>query len=135
MAQTKRKTKHRGNAAGMVESRGRTGRKPTAAEKAGPVRGSAGAKAQGKPNRLDQPPTWRSAFLRSMAAAVIMLLIAIVMIKKPQEAVAIFPIVLVLYVPLSYYTDLWLYRRRQRQKAAKAAALKAAKAAEKAPAE
>ena len=35
MAQTKRKrqTKHRGNAAGVVESRGRTGRKPTAAEK------------------------------------------------------------------------------------------------------
>ena len=33
MAQTKRKTKHRGNAAGVVESRGRTGRKPTAEEK------------------------------------------------------------------------------------------------------
>ena len=35
MAQTKRKrqTKHRGNAAGVVESRGRTGRKPTEAEK------------------------------------------------------------------------------------------------------
>jgi hypothetical protein len=33
MAQTKRKrrTKHRGNAAGTIESRGRTGRKPTAA--------------------------------------------------------------------------------------------------------
>ena len=38
MAQTRRKrrTKHRGNAAGVVESRGRTGRKPTAAEKTGP---------------------------------------------------------------------------------------------------
>ena len=37
MAQTRRKrqTKHRGNAAGFVESRGRTGRKPTAAEKSG----------------------------------------------------------------------------------------------------
>ena len=37
MAQTRRKrqTKHRGNAAGVVESRGRTGRKPTAAEKSG----------------------------------------------------------------------------------------------------
>ena len=37
MAQTKRKrqTKHRGNAAGVVEARGRTGRKPTAAEKGG----------------------------------------------------------------------------------------------------
>ncbi len=134
MAQTKRKTKHRGNAAGMVESRGRTGRKPTAAEKSGAARGSTSAKAV-KPNRLDQPPTWKSAFLRSMAAAVIMLLIAILMIKKPQEAIAIFPIVLVLYVPISYYTDLWLYRRRQRQKAAKAAARNAARAAERTPAE
>ena len=37
MAQTKRKrqTKHRGNAAGVIETRGRTGRKPTAAEKSG----------------------------------------------------------------------------------------------------
>lgn len=135
MAQTKRKTKHRGNAAGMVESRGRTGRRPTAQEKSGPVRGGAKRPNEPKPNRLDQPPTWRSAFLRSMAAAVIMLLIAIVLIKKPNEAVAIFPVVLILYVPISYYTDLWLYKRRQRQKVAKAAAEKAARAAEKAPAE
>lgn len=135
MAQTKRKTKHRGNAAGMIESRGRTGRRPTAEEKSGPVRGGAKRPNEAKPNRLDQPPTWRSAFLRSMAAAVIMLLIAIVLIKKPNEAVAIFPVVLILYVPISYYTDLWLYKRRQRQKVAKAAAEKAARAAEKAPAE
>ena len=35
MAQTRkrRQTKHRGNAAGMVEARGRTGRKPTDAER------------------------------------------------------------------------------------------------------
>lgn len=135
MAQTKRKTKHRGNAAGMIESRGRTGRRPTAEEKSGPVRGGAKHPNEAKPNRLDQPPTWRSAFLRSMAAAVIMLLIALVLIKKPNEAIGIFPVVLILYVPISYYTDLWLYKRRQRQKIAKAAAEKAARAAEKAPAE
>ena len=46
MAQTRRKrqTKHRGNAAGMVESRGRTGRKPTAAEKSGNAAEAARAK-------------------------------------------------------------------------------------------
>lgn len=135
MAQTKRKTKHRGNAAGMVESRGRTGRRPTAEEKAGPVRAGAKRPGEAKPNRLDQPPTWRSAVLRSMAAAVVMLLLAIVLTKKPNEAVAIFPVVLVLYIPISYYTDLWLYKRRQRQKLARAAAEKAARAAEKASAE
>lgn len=135
MAQTKRKTKHRGNAAGMVESRGRTGRRPTAEEKAGPIRAGSKRAAGVKVNRLDQPPTWRSAILRSMAAAVVMLLLAIVLTKKPNEAVAIFPIVLVLYVPISYYTDLWLYKRRQRQKLARAAAEKAARAAERASAE
>ncbi len=136
MPQTKRrrKTKHRGNAAGIVEARGRTGRRPTSAEKSGATRGSSNAPAA-KGNRLDNPPTWRSAFLRSMAAAVIMLLLAILLTKKPNEAVAIFPIVLIFYVPVSYYTDLWLYRRRQRQKSAKAAAEKAARAAERASAE
>jgi hypothetical protein len=41
MAQTRRKrqTKHRGNAAGVVESRGRTGRKPTPGEKSGDAGG------------------------------------------------------------------------------------------------
>lgn len=120
MAQTKRKrqTKHRGNAAGVVESRGRTGRKPTAAEKSPEGRANAKAKAtQGEGNRYDRPPTWSGAFYRAMAAAVLMLLVSLFLLKKPGQAIAIFPAVLLLYVPISYYTDQWLYRRRQRNKA------------------
>jgi hypothetical protein len=119
MAPTKRKrqTKHRGNAAGFVESRGRTGRKPTAEEKSGRM-------PDGKPRekripRQDRPPTWIGAFYRAMVAAVLMLLISLLLIKKSDEAIALFPIVLVLYVPISYYTDLWMYRRRMRAKAKK----------------
>jgi hypothetical protein len=118
MAQTKRKrqTKHRGNAAGVVESRGRTGRKPTTAEKTGKGGGSGARK--GKPlSRLEQAPTWRGAFYRAMAAAVLMLLISILLLKKPNEAIALFPIVLIGYVPISYYTDSWLYKRRMASKA------------------
>lgn len=117
MPQTKRrrKTKHRGNAAGIIEARGRTGRKPTAGEKKG------GSRARGQSpvtkNRLDKPPTWKGAFYRSLAAAGIMLVI-ILLLKQPAKSIVLFPIVLLLYVPVSYYTDLWLYRRRQRQKAA-----------------
>jgi hypothetical protein len=105
MAQTKRKreTKHRGNAAGVVESRGRTGRKPTEAEK---KTGKAAAPKLTRQERLEKPPTWLGAFYRAMAAAVLMLL------KKPNEAIALFPIVLIAYVPISYYTDNWLYKRR-----------------------
>jgi hypothetical protein len=116
MAPTKRKTKHRGNAAGMVESRGRTGRPPTAAERSG----SAKSKAKEREQRLqkyDRPPTWLGASYRAMAAAVLMLLIGILLIKNSSEAIALFPIVLALYIPISYYTDMWLYKRRLRQKA------------------
>ena len=64
MAQTKRKrrSKHRGNAAGVVESRGRTGRRPTEEElqegSARDRRASAGC---------NKPPTWNSAFLKAAA--------------------------------------------------------------------
>src|SRR6202011_5735093 len=63
VAQTKRKrqTKHRGNAAGVVESRGRTGRKPTAAEKSGKGGDAARAKQKRPVDKRDLPPTWRGA--------------------------------------------------------------------------
>ena len=120
MAQTKRRrqTKHRGNAAGVVESRGRTGRKPTTAEKTG--KASTGADRDRRVARLEREPTWRGAFVRAMAAAVVMLLISIVVLKKPNEAIALFPIVLLLYIPISYYTDRWLYRRKMASRAKQA---------------
>lgn len=122
MPQTKRKrkTKHRGNAAGVVEARGRTGRKPTAEEKSPKLRDSKQAQRAKREERYDKPPTWKGAIYRALAAAVVMLLISLMLIKKPGQAIAIFPIVLVLYIPISYYTDLWMYRRRQRNKAKRA---------------
>jgi hypothetical protein len=118
MAQTKRKrqTKHRGNAAGVVESRGRTGRKPTEAEKTG----KPATPKLTRQERMERPPTWMGAFYRAMAAAVLMLLISILLLKKPNEAIELFPIVLIAYVPISYYTDTWLYNRRMRSKAKRA---------------
>jgi anti-sigma-K factor RskA len=116
MAQTKRKTKHRGNAVGMVESRGRTGRPPTAAERTPAGREKAKAKEQ-RLQKYDRPPTWRGAFYRALAAAVLMLLIGVILIKNSTEAIALFPIVLAMYVPTSDYTDMWLYKRRLRQQA------------------
>jgi hypothetical protein len=118
MAQTRRRrqTKHRGNAAGVVESRGRTGRKPTAAEKSGKAGDAARAKAK-RIDRRDRPPTWTSAFYRAMAAAVLMLLVSLFLVPNPNQAIELFPIVLALYVPISFYTDQWMYKRRQRSKA------------------
>jgi len=119
MAQTKRKrqTKHRGNAAGVVESRGRTGRKPTAAEKSGDAREAARAKER-LIDRRDRKPTWRGAFLKAMAAAVLLLAIVILFLKG--QGIQLFPVVLILYTLISYYTDLFIYNRRQRAKARRA---------------
>ena len=118
MAQTKRKrqTKHRGNAAGVVESRGRTGRKPTAAEKSTDARTAAKAKASAL-DRRDRPPTWRGAFIKGMLAAVVLLLFTIFFLPKSNSLIGLFPVVLVMYTVISYYTDKFIYRYRQRSKA------------------
>jgi hypothetical protein len=115
MAQTKKKrrTKHRGNAAGVVESRGRTGRRLTDAER------SSSAKKDPKQARLDRlnrPPSWRGAANRSLVAVVIFVAVLILFFKQSVPAsISLGAFLLVLYIPLSYYTDLWLYRRRQRK--------------------
>lgn len=110
MAQTKKKrqTKHRGNAAGQVEARGRTGRRPTTAERKPTARELRAA-------RLDQPPTWRGAFNRALIAAALFFILLIFFFREqqwgPKLGIAVF--MLVVYVPMGYYTDLFIYRRRQ----------------------
>jgi hypothetical protein len=118
MAQTRRKrqTKHRGNAAGVVESRGRTGRKPTADEKSGAPKTS--AVARNRPvDRRDRPPTWKAAFYKAMFATVLLLFVVLVFMKGSSGAIGLFPVVLGAYTVVSYYTDKWVYERRQRKKA------------------
>jgi hypothetical protein len=121
MAQTrkKRRTKHRGNAAGMVEVRGRTGRKPSEDEKRAPKDA-----AERRRNRMETPPTWRSAFNRAAIATVVFGILVVVLFKqKPMQGVMLAAIMLLLYVPLTYYTDLYIHRRYlKKQQAAKAKA-------------
>jgi hypothetical protein len=109
MASTRRKrqTKHRGNAAGIVETRGRTGRKPPPADR------KAGAR-QARADRFSRPPSWRSAMNRALVAVVIFVVLIILAFgQKPAAAIALGGFMLLLYVPLGYYTDLFIYRRRQ----------------------
>jgi hypothetical protein len=103
-SKSKRRTKHRGNAAGMVETRGRTGRKPTAAER----------KKVSRMDRLSRPPSWRSAFNRALIAAAVFVVAAILILKQNPLAGVAFGVFLVLfYTPLTFYTDSFFYRRRQ----------------------
>jgi hypothetical protein len=103
----KRQTKHRGNAAGMVETRGRTGRKPTASERKAQARKT-------RINRFDRPPTWRNAFNRAAIAAAIFVVVAIFALRlNPAPAILFGIFMAIFYTPLTYFTDGFMYRRRQ----------------------
>jgi Flp pilus assembly protein TadB len=117
MAQTRRKrrTKHRGTPAGTIETRGRTGRPPTAAERKKQTRQSA------RERRLNTPPTWRSAATRALVAAALVFVFLLLTAKGKNKlplALTFTLVALVIYVPGGYYMELFLYRRRQRKKAA-----------------
>ena len=123
MASTKkrRSTKHRGNAAGMVEARGRTGRKPTDAEKRPANLDKAEARRLKYEERRNTPPTWRGAANRAAIASLFLIPVVIfLMDADPAAAVTAAFIAFLFYIPLSYYVDLMMYRRNQRKKAQQA---------------
>lgn len=119
MAQTKRKrrTKHRGNAAGMVETRGRTGRPgPGGSVSAG---GKNGTKGKGRLDRYSQPPTWKGAANRAGIATLLFVIVVAVIGQPIPTAIGIGLAMFVIYVPIAFYTDKFLYERRQKQLASK----------------
>src|SRR3954453_9383249 len=109
----KRSTKHRGNAAGIVESRGRTGRKPEAGER------KLSAKEEAKQRREDKsmrPPTWRAAINRAGISAVLFVVLVILLFKQPIPAsLGLGAFVFAFYIPLGYYTDRFVYQRKLRK--------------------
>lgn len=121
MAQTKRKRKHRGTQAGTVEARGRTGRKPESQPAAGTKPGKKAAR-EPRANRLDRPPSWRGALNRAVISSAIFVVAVILLFGQPvRQALPLGVLMVVLYLPMSYYTDRFLYNRRQRQKQGRAA--------------
>lgn len=111
MGETKkrRQTKHRGNAAGMVESRGRNaaGRMTTEA-----------AKVDSRGVRIQQPPSWQRAVFKAFVPALILVPFLFLTQKGSPIGGKIVFIVLafILYIPMSYYIDRWAYNRYMKQK-------------------
>jgi len=111
MAQTKRKrrTKHRGNAAGSIEARGRTGRKPTAEEqkKAGQM--------SARERRQSKPPSWNSAALKALAMAILLFVLTQIGIlggdTSPSQGIILAAMAMLIYTPLAYMTDRWVYNK------------------------
>src|SRR5215475_12743766 len=109
MAQTKRKrrSKHRGNAAGTIEARGRTGRPPSAEER------KKQSRADAREARLNKMPTWNSAVKRAGLASGFMFLFLLVASKGNAVAAVLFGVfAFALYVPSGYYLETYLWRRR-----------------------
>ena len=111
MPQTKRKrrTKHRGNAAGVIEARGRTSRgaKLTPAEE----------RKQARDARMNKPPTWQSAATKAGVMSLLLLVLTQVGVfgNDMPIATSVFfaAAAMLIYTPLAYATDVFVYKRAQ----------------------
>jgi Flp pilus assembly protein TadB len=115
MAQTKRKrrTKHRGTAAGTIQTRGRTGRPLSAEERKKQTR------TEARERRLNSPPTWKGSTTRAGLASVLMFIFLALVGPKNNRIISalIFAVLaFALYVPAGYYIELTMFRRRMRKK-------------------
>jgi hypothetical protein len=107
----KRRTKHRGNAAGAIEARGRTGRKPTPQES---------RTKSGRVVREVRPPSWKGAFGKAaFGAAMLFLLMQLGVLGKntssTSNTIALCVFAMVAYTPVMYATDRFVYNRKSRQ--------------------
>jgi hypothetical protein len=115
-AKKKRRTKHRGNAAGIVESRGRTGRKPAAGERRPTTREEA---RQARLERSMRPPTWRAAINRAAISAVLFVVLVVLLFDQEiGQGIALGAFVFLFYIPLGYFTDRFVYQRKLRKQQA-----------------
>ena len=109
MAQTRkrRRRKRRGTQGGRVDTK-RRGRPRTRAE----------ARSRARTKRVaprgSVPPTWRSAVTRGLVISAL-LIATLLVFKKPIAASILFgAFMLAFYIPMGYYIDRFMWRRRQR---------------------
>jgi len=116
VAQTKKKRtrKKRGTQAGNVDN-SRRSRPRTRAEAKNQAR-SGGNKGRTM-QKGDAPPTWRGATIRGLIASGVFVLLLLLLFGRPLVSSLIIGLaMLVFYIPAGYYMDLYLWRRRERQR-------------------
>src|SRR4051812_44356486 len=118
MAQTKRKrrTKHRGNAVGKVEARGRTSKPGTTPTKNGRSTTTSTARGVRQP-AVPKPPTWQSAAMKAGFGCLILFVFFAFLSnnKSIGQAIGFAAFAFVLYTPIMFYTDRFIYNRKLRQ--------------------
>ncbi len=66
-------------------------------------------------------PSWNGAAKRAALAALVFGVLLVAAFDTPVgQAISLTAFVFLFYIPLGYYTDLFIYRRRVKQDAAKA---------------
>jgi uncharacterized membrane protein len=112
MAQTKRKrqTKHRGTAAGVVTTRGRTSKPPS------PDVVKKQKREDARVARLSRQPTWKSAAVRSLLAALfICVFLLLTTHGNVLASIAFAAVAALIYIPAGFYLETWMWRRRMRR--------------------
>jgi hypothetical protein len=109
MAQTRkrRRRKHRGTQAGTIE---------TPAHRAGKTTKAASTGSRSRAPRPLKPPSWRSAGYKAAAAALVFALLSATLFhNKGGAGTIVITVVFVffLYLPVAYWTDRAVYKRRQ----------------------
>ena len=112
MPQTKKKRrrKHPGTQAGIVARQPRERAPKTKEERREVTR-------QRRLERLEHPPTLRGAAVRAAVGAAIFAVVVILLFRTPPlQGLALAALMLLVYIPLGYMIDLFIYRRHQRRK-------------------
>ncbi len=115
MAQTKKKRsrKKRGTQAGNLDTSKRS-RPRNRAEARNQARSGGRSRSMAKG---DNPPTWKGATIRGAVASAVFVILLILLFGRPlSSSLAIGLLMLVFYIPAGYYMDLFLWRRRERQR-------------------
>jgi hypothetical protein len=109
----RRRKKHRGTQAGTVRQRSRRSGSRTTGQL---------TSAERRRQRLERPPSWRAATNRAaISAAVFGAVLVLVLGQSAGNSVALALFMLVVYIPMGYAIDSFIYRARQRRKQRKQA--------------
>lgn len=113
-AKRKRRSKHRGTQAGTIEARGRTSRPASRAEARQQLERQ---RRQRRVERANRPPNWRSSTIRAGVAAGFLFVFMIALGQPVGSIVLLSLVAFLFYIPLGYYVDLFIFRRRGRSPA------------------
>jgi ammonia channel protein AmtB len=108
-SRSKRRRKHRGTQAGTIETPSHRSGKTTKTS-------ATGSTSRTRAQRTMRPPTWKGAAYKAAAAALVFALLSATLFhNKGGAATIVLTVIFVffIYLPVAYWTDKAVYKRRQ----------------------